>query len=851
MGYDGSLKFDTSINENGFNKGLKNLGSIASKGMSVLAGAVAGVTAAMGAGVAASVKVGMDFEAQMSRVQAISGTTRQELEALREQAIQLGADTAFSATQAAEGMENLAAAGFTTNEIMEAMPGLLAMAAASGEDLANSSDIAASTLRGFGLEASQTAHVADVLAENANRTNASIADTGEAMKYISPLARAAGISFEETAAAIGIMSNAGIKGSQAGVTLRGALSRLSKPTDDMIGAMEELGISFYDTDGKMKPLSEQIGMLQKAFNGMTDEQKNNYMVTLYGQEALSGMLALINEGEDSLSKLTRSYEDCGGAAQKAADIMQDNLKSAIEQLGGSAESLGIELYRSLQEPLKGIAEVGINAINELTEALKTGGVEGLIQAGGQVLSNLLLGIAKGLPNVVNMAAIIIKSIFNSLTANIPQLLSSGMEIVLSLISGMMQLLPSIGTFAITLVTQLYEQITAQAPVLLQKGYELLNNLITGFVEAIPEALPKVLDFIQGIGNKLAGAAPVMIQKGFELLGQIVQGIVEAIPILIAKVPEIISTFANVINDNFPTILAKGFELLWKLIKGIISAIPDLIANIPKIISAIVDTLMAFQWLSLGRNIIKLLKDGIMSMVGAVKSAGIKIFDTIRNTMINLPSTLSNLGKSAIHNLSATISGLASSAKTAALKVASAIETAILRLPGKMLSIGKNIVKGLWDGISGMVGWITDKVMGFANSVLGGIKKALGIHSPSRVMRDEVGKMMALGMGIGFEKNIPEKEMEADLGNAITTMKRSVNGITSQPISSTGNWHNSIIKTIAQNNLNIDYERLGKEVGKETAKAIEGMGVYLDKKPVGKIIAPEVDKQLGRIGERRT
>lgn len=776
MGYDASLKFDTSINENGFNKGLKNLGSIASKGMSVLAGAVAGVTAAMGAGVAASVKVGMDFEAQMSRVQAISGTTGQELEALREQAVQLGADTAFSATQAAEGMENLAAAGFTTNEIMEAMPGLLAMAAASGEDLANSSDIAASTLRGFGLEASQTAHVADVLAENANRTNASIADTGEAMKYISPLARAAGISFEETAAAIGIMSNAGIKGSQAGVTLRGALSRLSKPTDDMIGAMEELGISFYDTDGKMKPLSEQIGMLQKAFNGMTDEQKNNYMVTLYGQEALSGMLALINEGEDSLSKLTRSYEDCGGAAQKAADIMQDNLKSAIEQLGGSAESLGIELYRSLQEPLKGIAEVGINAINELTEALKTGGVEGLIRAGGQVLSNLLLGIAKGLPNVVNMAVIIIKSIFNSLTANIPQLLSSGMEIVLSLISGMMQLLPSIGTFAITLVTQLYEQITAQAPVLLQKGYELLNNLITGFVEAIPEALPKVLDFIQGIGNKLAEAAPVMIKKGFDLLGKLVEGIVQAIPILIAKVPTIISTFANVINDNFPTILAKGVGLLWELIKGIISAIPDLIANIPKIISAIVDTLMAFQWLSLGRNIIKLLKDGIMGMVGAVKSAGIKIFDTIRNTMINLPSTLSNLGKSAIYNLSSTISGLASSAKTAALKVASAIETAILKLPGKMLSIGKNIVKGLWNGISGMVGWITDKVMGFANSVLGGIKKALGIHSPSRVMRDQVGKMMALGMGIGFEKNIPETDMEKQLGKTVNKLKAGANSV---------------------------------------------------------------------------
>lgn len=159
----------------------------------------------------AAIKVGSDFEAQMSRVKAISGATGEEFEKLKNQAIQLGADTAFSSTQAAEGMENLAAAGFATNEIIEAMPGLLDLAAASGEDLANSSDIAASTLRGFGLAASDAGHIADVLAENANRTNSSVAETGEAMKYIAPLARAAGISMEETAAAIGIMANAGIQ----------------------------------------------------------------------------------------------------------------------------------------------------------------------------------------------------------------------------------------------------------------------------------------------------------------------------------------------------------------------------------------------------------------------------------------------------------------------------------------------------------------------------------------------------------------------------------------------------------------------------------------------------------------
>ena len=273
---DGKVVIETDLDSSGIKKGLSKLGSITSKGLKASAAAIsASATALSGVGVAA-VKMGTDFEAQMSRVSAISGATAQEFSKMREQALQLGADTAFSSTEAAQGMENLAAAGFETSEIMDAMPGLLDLAAASGEDLSNSSDIAASTLRGFGLAASDAGHVADVLAENANRTNSSVADTGDAMKYVAPFARAAGISLEETAAAVGIMANAGIQGSQAGTTLRGALSRLSKPTKDMQEAMDALGVSFYDSEGKMKPLSEQIGMMQEATAGLTDEQKNNY-----------------------------------------------------------------------------------------------------------------------------------------------------------------------------------------------------------------------------------------------------------------------------------------------------------------------------------------------------------------------------------------------------------------------------------------------------------------------------------------------------------------------------------------------------------------------------------------------
>ena len=439
---DGKIVIDTDLDSSGLESGLKKLGSITTKGLKAATVAITGTATAMGGIATAAVKVGSDFEAQMSRVQAISGATGEEFEKLRSQAIELGADTAFSATEAAQGMENLAAAGFTTSEIMDAMPGMLNLAAAAGEDLASSADIAASTLRGFGLEASDAAHVADVLAENANRTNSSVSETGEAMKYVAPLARAAGISLEETAAAIGIMANAGIQGSQAGTTLRGALSRLSKPTDVMTQAMDELGVSFYDSNGKMKSLTEQVGMMRKATEGMTNEQKNNYLVTLYGQEALSGMLALMNEGEDALGDLTDAYEVCDGAAEKAAKTMQDNLKGAIEELSGSAESLGIVFYDNVADGLKDTVQVVNESVDDITEAFTDGGLDKAIKTAGDEFADLASEAADHAPDMVDAAVDFIDAFTDGIMRNRGELLDSAEDVATTLAGGLAKLLPS-------------------------------------------------------------------------------------------------------------------------------------------------------------------------------------------------------------------------------------------------------------------------------------------------------------------------------------------------------------------------------------------------------------------------
>lgn len=363
----------------------------------------------------AAVTTGNDFEAQMSRVQAIAGATKNELEELTNQAIQLGSETSFSASEVAEGMENLASAGFTTEEIMSAMPGLLDLAASSGAELATASEIAASAIRGFGLEAGETGHVADIFAEAAARTNAQTEDMGYAMKYIAPVANTMGLKIEEVAAAIGIMSDAGIKGEQAGTTLRGALVRLTKPTNKMIDVMENLGISFYDNEGKMKSLTEMISMLQEATKGLTDEEQQYALTTLFGTESLSGMVALINRGSDDLKDMTKEFEDADGAAEEMADTMLDNTAGALESLSGSLESAGIAIQRALAPEIKDLAKLIQGLVDDFTNLsqeeqqniIKTVALVAAIGPAIKILSKLSSGVGTVIKGVGTLSQAIV------------------------------------------------------------------------------------------------------------------------------------------------------------------------------------------------------------------------------------------------------------------------------------------------------------------------------------------------------------------------------------------------------------------------------------------------------------
>ena len=398
---DGYLNFDTKINESGFNKGISNLSKIATTGLGVAVGnAITKVVDKVGSIGTAAIKVGMNFEAEMSKVASISGATGDEFQKLIDKAKEMGSKTKFSATESAQAMEYMAMAGWKTQDMVDGLKGIMDLAAASGEDLATTSDIVTDALTAFGLKASDSTHFADVLAKASSNANTNVAMMGETFKYVAPVAGALGYSVEDCSVAIGLMANSGIKASQAGTSLRQMLSRMAKPTDEAQAAMDKLGVSLTDSAGNMKSLDTVMGDLRNGFKGLSKAEQTQLATSLAGQEAMSGLLAIVNASDGDFDKLKDSIYNCKDAAANMAAVAQDNLAGQITSLKSKAEGLGIAFYGSIQEPLKELASVGVKALEDLNNAYTSNGFVGFINEIGnkvpllQSFTDAIAGLAE-------------------------------------------------------------------------------------------------------------------------------------------------------------------------------------------------------------------------------------------------------------------------------------------------------------------------------------------------------------------------------------------------------------------------------------------------------------------------
>lgn len=457
------------------------------------------------AGFGVAIKKGMEFESQMAKVGAVAGANKSQLKAMTDQAVDLGSKSVFSASEVANGMKELSALGFDAKQTMSAIPGVIDAAAASGEDMSTTATIMASTMNSFGLEASKSGHIADVLAMSANKSAADVGYMGEALKYAGAPAHTLGMSLEDTSGAIMAMSNAGLKGEQAGTTLRASLIRLAKPTKQSQAAMDELGISITDSKGKFVGMPALVGQFQKGLQGMTRDQKLAAVSQVVGTESASGFLAMINAGQGKLNNYSKALKNSDGASKAAADKMNNTLKGAVEQLGGAFESLSIKLTQSNSGPLTALVKVLTNIISAITKlpgpVLQTITVfAGMVAAIGPLLmitgsvANGITGIASAvtLLNGTKGGAAFFSIFKNGLTGILPNL------------AQLLSKLPLIGTAMTFLTGPIGIAVAAivaigTAFVVAYKKSETFRNIVNAVIAPVKNSFMALWDVIKQFG----------------------------------------------------------------------------------------------------------------------------------------------------------------------------------------------------------------------------------------------------------------------------------------------------------------------------------------------------------------
>ena len=315
------------------------------------------VTAPVVAGFGLAAKKSIDFDDSMRKVKATSGATSGEFQQLRDKALEMGAKTKFSASESADALNYMALAGWDTKDMLNGIDGVMQLAAASGEDLGQVSDIVTDSLTAFGLKAKDSGRFADVLAQTSSKANTDVRGLGEAFKYAAPVAGALGYTVEDTSIAIGLMSNAGIKGEKVGTALRTMFTNLAKPTKAMKDKMEELGISITDSNGKMLPMRDVMGQLRDKFKGLSKDQQASAAATIFGKEAMSGALAVINASDEDYKKLTKSIDNSTGASKRMSDEMEGGIGGSIRKMKSAIESMAISIGDVLAPHIRKAAEL--------------------------------------------------------------------------------------------------------------------------------------------------------------------------------------------------------------------------------------------------------------------------------------------------------------------------------------------------------------------------------------------------------------------------------------------------------------------------------------------------------------
>lgn len=628
-----------AIKDTAYKQGLKDAEGNASSSTSKIGGAFKTVgkvaKTAMAAGSAAaaaftktSIDSGMNFDTAMSQVAATMGTTVDKIGNVEAKAEEMGRTTKYTATEAAEGMNILAQAGLSADEQISGIGTVLNLASAGAMSLEESASYTAGAVKGFGDSMSNASYYADLMAKGATLANTDVRGLGEAFSGSAATAKNYGQAADSVTLSLLRLAEQNVTGSEASTALNRAMADLYTPTDDASKALNQLGVSAYEANGDAKDFNDLVDELNGSLQGMTAEQKNNALATIFTTQGLQAFNKMTASSDATVQKFWKGIQDSSGSAAQQAATQLDNLKGDITLLSSATEGLELGFYNTFSGTIRGAIKGVTSEVSGLAEAMESGGISGALSK----LAQDAINFSGQLPGLTKIGGDLINGLISSVTQN----------------SG------SITTAVGQLLNNLASTISTGLNVFTSVGVNLLTTIASGMTQGIPTFLGKALPMLAQFTESLRSNAGKLINAGLTLIQNIAQGLINSIPVLIAYVPTIITNLAGIINDNAPKILATGVTIITNLAIGLVRAIPLLIANLPKIITAIVSVFTAFNWLSLGKNIV----------TGIIK--GIK----------NLPSLLKGAAKNAVNGFKGAFkgNGILSAVKGAFTKIPSAVKS---------------------------------------------------------------------------------------------------------------------------------------------------------------------------------
>ena len=801
------LSIDTSGYENGLSKAKSLAGTFGSGISSAAKLGVAAVSSAANAITNFSrgaVNAGMQFDSAMAGVAATLGKSVDEMNSeigtadtaygdftgtLEEFAQFLGSNTAFSATQAAEALNYMALAGYNTQQSMDMLPSVLDMAAAGGMDLARASDMITDTQSALGLSAERTTQMVNEFAKAASTGNTSVEQLGDALLTVGGLASelnggmvklADGTTssvdgVQELEIAFTAMANAGIKGSEAGTHMRNMIMKLSSPTSEGTELLKKMGITVFDSEGKMRSLADIMGDLNTALGQVSQEEKIQAISTLFNARDLSSAEALLSAVNQDWDKIGESILDAESAASGMAKTKLDTLSGSITYFNSALEGAQIAISDVLSPALRDIVDFGATGLSELTTAFKNGGLTEAVTTFGEIIADGLNQITENLPTMINVGINFLKALGKGLIDNFPVLVASLVDVGKMLSEEFLSILSKaadglkafdFGVLTKKLVTFLVDAITNEGAEFLSIGFTILTTIINGAFEAFPELVNGAIQIIEKLTEGINENLPMLISTGLnalmqfsyslrvnagelinaglELIVQLAEGIIQALPVMVQTLPTIITNIANIINDNAPKLLFAGVTILLTLITGIVETIPTLIQEFPKVIQAIFSVITAVNWVNLGGTIITGITNGVKALSAnlptALKSIGTKAKNVLQ--LINWRT----LGQDIIDLIVIGVKALAQALPTALNTIGSSAASIFKSID--WVSLGTAIVNGLWSGLSNTTQWLKDKITDWCGGIWENITSFFGIHSPSKLFA-WAGENMALGLGAGF------------------------------------------------------------------------------------------------------